>query len=224
MAWGKAARSITTEARGVSPEATMIIGILSASLAVCLFASQPASSAPEKLEKRLLGKQLLSFDGTVKEGDPGDATTHFPGTTYFNCRDTYTYFVEPIPDEWRQGPISGYVGPLKYQKVFHGLRVVYDDKGQLYRIENYYAGVPHGLWVVFENGKRWYEITYQYGLRHGISRHYTRDGKLLLEEEYRDEKRVCVRSFHENGQPARWLVSGVVRDDRDQAGKPILNK
>src|ERR1700737_2775241 len=136
---------------------------LPASMVLCFLACQTASPAPEELDKRLQGKQLLFFDGTVKKNDPGDPTTQSAGTTYLECRDTYTYFVEPIPEGWRKGPISRIKGPLKYRKVFHGLRVIYDEKGQLYRIENYYAGVLHGQEVVFENGTRWYEITYKYG-------------------------------------------------------------
>ena len=197
-------------------------------------APQPPAGSPtpqpdaykDELDKRLLGKQLLAFDGTVKEGDPTDPTTQTPGETYINCRDAYTYFVEPIPDEWKRGPISRLSAnsPLKYQKVFHGLRLVYDKKGRLYRIENYYAGALHGQLVAFQDGKRWYEITYQYGLRDGVSRNYTPAGKLLLEEVFRDEKRLSSRDFHDNGQPDTWAVSGVIRDKRDQEGRPVPHK
>jgi hypothetical protein len=211
--------------------------LLSVSAAVCLVVCRttvstpvkpekpPASSIPEKLEKRLLGKQILFFDGTVKEGDPTDPTTQSAGTTYINCRDTYTYFVEPIPDEERHGPISGINGPLKHRKVFHGLRIVYDEKGHVHRIENYYAGVPHGQTVWFhDDGTRWCEINYQFGLRHGISRDYRRDGKLLQEHEFIKEKQVSTRSYHDNGQPDRWIVADTILDEFDREGKPIPKK
>ncbi|HBI43389.1 MAG TPA: hypothetical protein DDY78_11115 [Planctomycetales bacterium] len=184
-----------------------------------------AEARRDELDKRLLGKQILFFDATVKEGDPTDPTTQTPGATYLNCRDSYTYFVEAIPDEWRSG-ISrlSAKSPLKYRKVFHGLRVVYDEKGRLYRIENYYAGDLHGQLVAFRDGKRWYEITYRYGNRDGVSRNYTPAGKLLLEEEFREEKRVSSRDFHDNGQPDTWAVSGVIRDKRDEEGRPVPHR
>ena len=172
------------------------------SLVLSILSYQSAFSAPPDLEKRLEGRPILAFDATVKETDPRDLTTQSPGTTYIDCRDTYTYFVEPIPAR-KKGDISGLRSgsPLKYRKVFHGLRVVYDEKGRLHRIENYFAGSLHGQMVVFENGKRWYEITYKYGLRDGISRNYRSDGKLLLEAEFKEEKRISIRSFKEDGQP-----------------------
>src|SRR2546422_8572121 len=43
--------------------------------------------------------------------------------------------------------------PLKWRKVFHGLRIVYDEKGRVYRIENYYAGALHGQTAVFSDGR-----------------------------------------------------------------------
>jgi hypothetical protein len=154
-------------------------------------------SAPPELEKRLQGKTILTFDGTIKESDPKNPVTHPPGTTYYDCRDTYTYFVEPVPEEWRVR------GSLKNRKVFHGLRIVYDKSGQILRIENYYAGVLHGQMVAFQDGKRWYEITYKFGLRDGISRHYVYTGKLLAEEEFKEEKCISYRSFNDDGKPDR---------------------
>lgn len=166
--------------------------------------AKATSSVPPELEKRLRGKQILHFDRTVKKGDMEDRTTLSGGyTTYINCRDTYTYFVEPIPEEWRKGPMSRFTGPQTLIKVFHGLRIVYDEKGRLHRIENYYAGELHGQMVAFDDGVRWYEITYKYGLRDGIARDYTREEKLLVEREFKEEKCVSYRSFKEDGQPDR---------------------
>jgi antitoxin component YwqK of YwqJK toxin-antitoxin module len=113
---------------------------------------------------------------------------------------------------------------LKFRKFFHGLRIVYDEKGRLHRIENYYAGVLHGQSVWFHEGVRRLEITYQYGVRHGISRDYLRDGKLLQEHEFNQEKLLNTRSFHDNGQPDRWIVAETVQEERDHDGKPIPKK
>ena len=176
------------------------------SLAVLILACQTALSAPPDLEKRLEGKQIRHFDGVVKATDTQDPMTEFPYTTYANCRDTYTYFIEPVEEEEYDGWPSYCQNPPKYRKVLHGLRIVYDEQGRLSRIENYWAGVLNGQEVVFRDGKLWYESTYKYGLGDGISRHYTPSGTLLLEEEFKDGKRVSSRSFKADGKPDRGLV------------------
>ena len=159
-------------------------------------------SAPEELDARVRGKQILFFDSADKETNKPDPTLYFSGPcSYPSGRDTYTYFIEPVPKEWRKGPHDRHLGPWKNQKVIHGLRIVYDEKGQLCKIENYYAGVPHGQTVWFQDGKRWYEITYKYGWRDGIARHYHHDGKILSEEEFHAEKSAGYRSFDSDGRP-----------------------
>jgi len=220
-----AAVNLNLRAQDRKPEANRPPGAPAAAPTVAE-SSAKDEERKDELDKRLLGKQLLHFDGTVKEGDPRDPTTQSPGTTYLDFRDAYIYFLEPIPDEWRRGPSCRLSpnSPLKYLKIFHGMRVVYDAKDRPWRIENYYAGVPHGQWVWFREGKPGEEINYRYGLRHGMSRNYTPDGKLLFEQEYREDKRVSTRSFHDNGRPDAWIVSGVVRNAWDKEGNPIPNK
>ena len=165
------------------------------SLALLILACQTALSAPPDLEKRLEGKQIRHFDGVVKATDTQDPMTEFPYTTYANCRDTYTYFIEPVAEGEYDGSFLCCANPPKYRKVLHGLRIVFDEQGRPSRIENYWAGVQHGLEVVFENGKPWEENNYKYGLGDGISRHYRPAGRLILEEEIKDGKRVSFHSF-----------------------------
>ena len=101
------------------------------SLALLILACQTALSAPPDLEKRLEGKQIRHFDGVVKATDTQDPMTEFPYTTYTNCRDTYTYFIEPVAEgEYDDGWTSYVRNPPKYRKVLHGLRIVYDEQGR----------------------------------------------------------------------------------------------
>ena len=57
--------------------------------------------------------------------------------------------------------------------------------------------------MVYQDGEKWYEHTYKYGVGHGISRNYTRGGKLLTEMEVKDGKEVKFRNFKEDGLPDR---------------------
>lgn len=189
-----------------------------------LCTSQSAEKEPtrkEKLDQRLVGKQILNCGQTVRKGDRFDDDVEFSEATYLDCRDTHSYFLEPYfvtSSPFNRGPFP------KWTKVLHGLRIVQDENGGIIVIENYYAGAKHGQEVKFENGKRWYETNFEYGLRHGISRHYRGGGQIYIEEEF-DKGRVAARrTFHENGQPSDRWVGAVLVEQRDEKGHLIKKK
>src|ERR1051325_804494 len=117
----------------------------------------------EKLDKRLHGKKILHFERAVKEDDKREKGVWFPDCTYLDCKDTHDYFLEPYT-----GPYSIYnSGPYpKFIKRLHGLRIVQNAKGNIVTIENWYAGEKHGLFVKYQDGKRWYDDTYYFGFLH----------------------------------------------------------
>src|SRR5262249_30516995 len=96
-------------------------------------------------------------------------------------------------------------------------------KGEMVLMENWYAGVLHGQRVQFQDGKRWQETNYQYGVRHGVDRRY-RGGEIYIESNYVEGRKLSARYFHSNGQPSDLWVGNVLREERDEQGKPILTR
>lgn len=99
--------------------------------------------------------QLLSVDD-IKQGQ---------------MRERTTYHANGSPES-----ITPYVNGMS-----NGQRLTFLPGGEPSAIEEWNHGVQHGNTVIFQNGEKFADVTYQDGKRHGIERRY-RHGEVLAEE------------------------------------------
>ncbi len=84
----------------------------------------------------------------------------------------------------------------------HGEVRNYDSFGNLKTLVTYDNGVKHGLSVLYyPDGKPQLEMTYVRGNREGISRKYYKSGRLYAETPYEDDKLTGIRkTYYRNGR------------------------
>jgi hypothetical protein len=128
-----------------------------------------AADAP--IEKKIAGKQVFTV-----EVRPHDDTQHSKDawsqrTRYGGCRERYTCFRVPMPEStWRFLAMHSAEfrrHPRSLLEVFHGMRLIWKDDGSSMRIENYYAGVKHGMQLKFRDGKLVGQAEFRFGDCHG---------------------------------------------------------
>lgn len=81
----------------------------------------------------------------------------------------------------------------------HGEKKVFAETGEPISVENYDNGNLHGMCTYYQNGFRYQETPYLYGLKNGIERKYV-DGETLVEEtEYHDGFKHGPSTFYCDG-------------------------
>ena len=78
------------------------------------------------------------------------------------------------------GNCRGQLADGKLEGEFHA----FDEAGKPAHVATYSAGILHGPMRVFADGRLSAEIPWRDGLRHGSSRFYDPEGKLIREERH----------------------------------------
>lgn len=90
-----------------------------------------------------------------------------------------------------------------------GEKRTFGSTGEPVAIEEYIDDKLHGVATYFNNGQKYLEISYLYGQRNGLEKHYV-DGHILTEEiAWEDDlKHGCHRLYVDNTIEQRWFYAG----------------
>ncbi len=98
---------------------------------------------------------------------------------------------------------------MYFKDSLHGEKRTFSATGEPLAIEEWVNGQLHGKSRYFKNGNRYLEISYNYGQKHGIERHFI-DGDIVSQEIAWD--RDCKHGeavFYADGKPeSHWFYEG----------------
>jgi antitoxin component YwqK of YwqJK toxin-antitoxin module len=134
--------------------------------------------------------QLLSKESINRFELVKKETFHLNGTPEMTC-------------QFRNGLLEG-------EKILHA------ETGEPISREQYKDGVLHGTATYFQNGYRYLEVPYQYGMKDGIERHYI-DGDTISEETewHVNKKHGPTLIFYDGMAKTHWYYN----DERVPKGK-----
>lgn len=96
-----------------------------------------------------------------------------------------------------------------YQGKLHGEKSVFGLQGEPISVEEYIGDELHGNASYFNHGVKYKDVSYLYGQKNGVEKHYI-DGSILAEEIAweNDLQHGCQRIYHEGGIDERWFYAG----------------
>ncbi|MFA6118478.1 MAG: toxin-antitoxin system YwqK family antitoxin [Parachlamydiales bacterium] len=91
----------------------------------------------------------------------------------------------------------------------HGDQINYSPDGQILMTMTWKKGNLDGMHTIYKNGNKIAEIPYFNGLKHGIERHYSDNGKLSSETHWdQDKKHGSERIYTDNDTEIKWFFKG----------------
>ena len=96
-----------------------------------------------------------------------------------------------------------------FQDRLHGEKRSFAPNGEPLSIEEWVSGELHGKSTYFRNGNRYLEISYLYGQKNGIERHFV-DGDIISQEiTWENDEKHGLSIFYAEGKPERqWFYAG----------------
>ena len=96
-----------------------------------------------------------------------------------------------------------------FQDSLHGEKRTFAQNGEPLSIEEWVNDQLHGKSTYFRNGNRYLEISYLYGQKNGIERHYV-DGAIVSQEiAWENNQKHGPSIFYADGKPEQqWFYSG----------------
>ena len=91
----------------------------------------------------------------------------------------------------------------------HGEKRTFTQTGEPLAIEEWVNGKLHGLATYFKNGNRYLEISYLYGQKNGIERHFI-DGEIISQEiTWENDLKHGQATFYMDEKPTlQWFYAG----------------
>lgn len=98
---------------------------------------------------------------------------------------------------------------MYFQDALDGEKRTFSQSGEPLAIEQWQSDQLHGKSTYFKNGNRYVEITYSYGQKHGVERHFI-DGDIVSQEISWDRNRKHGEAvFYADGTPeSHWFYEG----------------
>lgn len=96
-----------------------------------------------------------------------------------------------------------------FKDALHGEKRSFGQNGEPLAIEEWVNGQLHGKATYFKNGNRYLEVSYLYGQKNGVERHFI-DGDIVSQEvSWENDRKHGESIFYADGKPeSHWYYAG----------------
>jgi antitoxin component YwqK of YwqJK toxin-antitoxin module len=96
-----------------------------------------------------------------------------------------------------------------FQDSLHGQKRTFSQNGEPLAIEEWVNGQLHGKSTYFKNGNRYVEISYLYGHKNGVERHFIDADAVSQEISWENDLKHGQSIFYSQGKPeVQWFYAG----------------
>ncbi|HRW58711.1 MAG TPA: toxin-antitoxin system YwqK family antitoxin [Chlamydiales bacterium] len=105
------------------------------------------------------------------------------------------------------GEVQSTTGFKNY--ALHGKQQSFSESGKLIMEANWIHGLIDGTKLVYKNNKLFKEIPYNMGKRHGIEKHYDRNGEIAAEIKWiNDGRHGSCKFYYDDNTEIKWYYFG----------------